>query len=72
MPTVYLFNLFMRDRLADAGYVTLTMTYRAKQPIGDLQDVVVGLDWLARQAGIDGLIAETAHKIPKSANPQKL
>ena len=44
---------WIASHLADAGYVTLTITYRAKQPVHDLQDVILGLDWLAGQPDID-------------------
>jgi dipeptidyl aminopeptidase/acylaminoacyl peptidase len=40
-------------RFADAGYPALTITYRAKQPVDDPQDAVLGLDWLERQPDID-------------------
>lgn len=43
---------WIADRLAGAGYVTLTITYRARQPVHDPQDVLIGLDWLARQSDV--------------------
>jgi dipeptidyl aminopeptidase/acylaminoacyl peptidase len=43
---------WITSRLADAGYVTLTITYRAKQAVDDPQDVLLGLDWLARQPDV--------------------
>ena len=36
---------WIASRLADAGYVALTTTYRAKQADHDPQDAVIGLDW---------------------------
>jgi dipeptidyl aminopeptidase/acylaminoacyl peptidase len=49
------------ERLAAAGFVTLTITYRAKQGMHDPDDVSLALDWLAarpdlatRQCGIFG------------------
>lgn len=39
-------------RLTDAGYITLTITYRAKQALDDPHDVVIGLDWLERQPDV--------------------
>jgi dipeptidyl aminopeptidase/acylaminoacyl peptidase len=44
---------WIASRLADAGYVALTITYRAKRPVDDPQDAQVGLDWLARQPDVD-------------------
>ena len=43
---------WIASRLADAGYVALTITYRAKQADHDPQDAVIGLDWLARQPDV--------------------
>ena len=43
---------WIAGRLADAGYVTLTITYRAKQAVDDPQDVLLGLHWLARQPDV--------------------
>lgn len=44
---------WIASRLADAGYITLTVTYRAKNSVDDPKDVILGLDWLASQAEID-------------------
>lgn len=44
---------WIASRLADAGYVALTITYRAKQGAHDPEDLIVGLDWLERQPDID-------------------
>ena len=43
---------WIASRLADAGYVTLSITYRAKQAVDDPQDVRLGVDWLARQPDV--------------------
>ena len=43
---------WIASRLADAGYVALTITYRAKQADHDPQDAVIGFDWLARQPDV--------------------
>ena len=43
---------WITGRLAAAGYVTLTITYRANRPVHDPQDALVGLDWLAGQPDI--------------------
>ena len=43
---------WIASRFADAGYVTLTITYRAKQAVHDPQDALVGLDWLVRQPDV--------------------
>ncbi|HEY7494137.1 MAG TPA: prolyl oligopeptidase family serine peptidase [Candidatus Tectomicrobia bacterium] len=43
---------WIASRFAAAGHVTLTITYRAKQPVHDPQDVLVGLDWLAQQPDV--------------------
>src|SRR5690349_567248 len=43
---------WIAGRLAAAGYATLTITYRANQPVHDPQDALVGLDWLARQPDV--------------------
>jgi dipeptidyl aminopeptidase/acylaminoacyl peptidase len=44
---------WIASRLVDAGYVTLTITYRAKQGVHDPQDVLLGLDWLEGQPDVD-------------------
>jgi dipeptidyl aminopeptidase/acylaminoacyl peptidase len=44
---------WIANRLAEAGYVALTITYRAKQGIHDPEDIVAGLNWLERQPDID-------------------
>jgi dipeptidyl aminopeptidase/acylaminoacyl peptidase len=43
---------WIASRFAAAGYVTLTITYRAKQPVHDPQDALVGLEWLIRQPDV--------------------
>ena len=43
---------WIASRLADAGYVALTITYHARQAVDDPQDVAIGLDWLARQPDV--------------------
>jgi dipeptidyl aminopeptidase/acylaminoacyl peptidase len=44
---------WMASRLADAGYITVTITYRARQSVDDPQDVILGFDWLEGQSHID-------------------
>jgi dipeptidyl aminopeptidase/acylaminoacyl peptidase len=44
---------WIASRLVDAGYITLTITYRAKQGVHDPQDVILGLDWLEGQPDVD-------------------
>jgi len=44
---------WIATRLADAGYCTLTITYRARNSVDDPQDVILGLNWLACQSDID-------------------
>jgi dipeptidyl aminopeptidase/acylaminoacyl peptidase len=44
---------WVATRLAEAGYIALTVTYRARQPVHDPEDAILGLDWLERQPGVD-------------------
>jgi dipeptidyl aminopeptidase/acylaminoacyl peptidase len=44
---------WLASRLADAGFATLTITYRQKQGFHDPDDVAVALDWLAGLPGVD-------------------
>jgi dipeptidyl aminopeptidase/acylaminoacyl peptidase len=43
---------WIASRLADAGYITLTVTYRAKRPDHDPSDALIGFGWLAHQADV--------------------
>ena len=44
---------WIATRLADAGYLSLTITYRARNSVDDPKDVRLALDWLACQSEID-------------------
>jgi dipeptidyl aminopeptidase/acylaminoacyl peptidase len=44
---------WLSSRLAAAGYVALSITWRAGYPIDDPRDIVLALEWLERDAGVD-------------------